>query len=351
MTDIRAELQERVREAVSRGSPLQIVGGGSKAGLGREPCGERLEVGSHAGVIEYEPSELVVTVRAGTRVEALQTELGRHGQCLGCDPPAAGGATIGGVLACNQSGPARPWLGSVRDHVLGIGLIDGRGEYLRFGGRVMKNVAGYDVSRLQAGAMGCLGIITEVTLRLYPQPALESTVVVRQDRASAIDRMSREARRGGPLSAACWVDGLLHLRFSGNERAVRARRDECAGEPLPDAVPFWSGIRERSHGYFDGQEPLWRLTARPAAPVADDSGEWLIDWGGAQRWLKGPGDLASRERMAEKIGGEATSWRSGDRSGEVFHARTPAQRRVHEALKNAFDPQRIFNPGRLYSWL
>ena len=205
-----AALQEQVRAAAAERRPLCIVGGNSKRHLGRETEGEPVEMGTYSGVVDYQPAELVVTARAGTTISELQAVLAERHQVLACEPPAFGGkATVGGTLACNLSGPSRPWLGSIRDHVLGVRLINGRGEHLRFGGAVMKNVAGYDVSRLMAGAMGTLGILTEITLKVMPLP--EATLTVRRTIAAsdAIRAMNELCRSPLPLTGACWHDGDL----------------------------------------------------------------------------------------------------------------------------------------------
>ena len=349
MKDISSQLIDRVKQAVADKSPLRIVGNDSKAFMGRQPKGDPVSIAPHQGVVEYEPTELVISVRAGTTIADLDAELASHSQYLGCEPPRDANATVGGTLACNLSGPGRPWIGSIRDHVLGIRMINGKGEQLRFGGRVMKNVAGYDVSRLQAGAMGCLGIITEVTLRVYPLPQHQTTIMQPMGEAEAIETMNRESLRGGPLSAACWVDDCLYLRFSGNEAAVRSRSEAIDGDPMESATDFWTKIRERKHEFFVGEEPLWRLSTKSAAEPVDEP--CLLDWAGAQRWLRGEQELEQRELLAQRLHGQAALFRGGDREAEVFHSRTEAQKRVHLALKQAFDPAGIFNPGRLYGWL
>jgi glycolate oxidase FAD binding subunit len=350
MADRSAELVERVKAACSAREPLRIVGNDSKSFMGRRTAGTNVATAGHTGLIEYEPSELVIAVRSGTPLAEVRSILQEHGQCLGCEPPDFGGATIGGTLACNQSGPARPWLGSIRDHVLGVRLVNGRGEHLRFGGRVMKNVAGYDISRLQAGAMGTLGLITEVTLRVFPRPEYRATAVSEASFDQALEIMSDESRGGGPLSGACWFDGLLYLRYAGFEAVVAERLRRRGGETLPDEQVFWTELREQRLDFFAGDEPLWRIACRAAAGQAGD-GRWLLDWGGAQRWLRGAQDQAALQSLAGRTGGQLSLFRGGDRDGEVLHARTPAQQQLHLALKHAFDPQRIFNPGRLYSWM
>jgi len=349
VTDISTTLIDRVRMAAHERTPLRITGNDSKSFMGRQPRGEPVSVTRHCGIVEYEPTELVISVRAGTTIRELSQVLAEHSQHLGCEPPESGGATVGGALACNQSGPSRPWAGSIRDHVLGVRLINGRGEHLRFGGRVMKNVAGYDVSRLQAGAMGCLGMITEVTFRVFPQLEHEATVAIGMSAAEAIDTMKREALRGGPLSAACWVDDCLYLRYSGGRSAVISRSSEVKASLLENGGTFWAKLREQQHGFFGGGEPLWRFSVKSGAGLGGE--RCLIDWGGALRWQRGGQEMSDQESLAERLGGQVSLYRGGDRDSEVFHSRTDAQKRIHKALKQAFDPHGIFNPGRLYSWL
>jgi glycolate dehydrogenase FAD-binding subunit len=353
MSDLIEELTTRVLQARAAAGTLEIVGGGSKAFMGRATQADAaIDVGHHRGIVAYEPDELVLTARAGTPLAEIEASLAECGQVLAFDPPQyGGGATIGGTLACNQSGPARPWQGSVRDAVLGIRLINGRGEHLRFGGRVMKNVAGYDVSRAQAGAFGTLGIITEVSLKVMPAPEATLTLVQDLDAAQAVVRMNELAGRFSPLTGACWHDGQLYLRLSGVEAAVQATARRWGGERLADGCAFWRALRDQDAAFFQGTAPLWRFSINAAAPHWRPQADWLIDWGGAQRWLPGEFGFAALAREAEQAGGQVALFRGGDRSGEVFASPSPAVKTLHQRLKAAFDPDGIFNPGRLYSWL
>jgi len=364
MPDVSQQLMEQIRDARAAGTALDIVGQNSKRFYGREPVGEALHVGEHRGIVDYQPAELVLTVRAGTPLAEIEEALDKNGQRLAFEPPHFGHASMGGTLACNQSGPARAWMGSVRDMVLGLRLINGKGEHLRFGGQVMKNVAGYDVSRLQAGAMGCLGVITEISLKVLPKPAAVHTLIVaEEDPGAAIEFMNRLSARPLPLSGACWLAedgaGRLYLRFEGARNAVQSAveqlRRECPGsESMPADDNVWHRLREHELAFFDTEETLWRFSVGAARGLLQDvpANEWLIDWGGAQRWLRG--NAYSLEVLNASLpagAGEVCAFRRGDRRAEVFPELAAPVRTLHSRLKAAFDPDRLLNRGRLYSWL
>ena len=348
--DISEELVQAVQDAAGRQQPLYINGGGSKRDwLGRQCDAPALEVGGHRGIVDYQPQELVITVRAGTPVADVQALLAQQGQMLACEPPQLDGrATVGGTLASNLSGPARPWGGSLRDAVLGIRLINGRGELLRFGGTVMKNVAGYDVSRLQAGALGTLGVLCELSLRVMPQPEHSLTLTYDMDEAAAIDTMNRRAAEPAPLSGASWESGRLRLRLAGAASAVEHTAGLWGGERA-GADDYWRELREYRRPFFAGDEPLWRLTLRgAAAPVG--GGDTLLDWGGGQRWLHGTDDQSMFDAAATARA-HACRVRGGDRQAEVRPVPGAAQQGIQRRLKRAFDPAGVLNPGRLYGWL
>ena len=343
-----ANLLEQVRAAIAAEQPLRIVGGDSKRHFGRATTGELLDMRAHTGVVDYQPSELVITARAGTTVSELQEVLADENQVLACEPPEFDGkGTVGGALACNLSGPSRPWLGSVRDHVLGVRIINGKGEHLRFGGQVMKNVAGYDVSRLMAGALGTLGILTEVTLKVLPRP--EATMTVRRA-ISAIDAlrvMNDISRQPFPVTGACWYDGNMHVRLAGPASAVAAAAGQLEGEVLPDDDGLWEGLREMSLPFFTDAKDLWCVSLRSTHEHVLHDQNWLLDWRGARRWLAAP---VGRE-VLDTVGGEAWHVRGAANGAEVFQERGEAYRRTLLQLKRALDPGGIFNPGRLYSWM
>lgn len=349
-SDHSQELQEDVRAAMAQKTPLRIVGGDTKAFYGRESEGRPLNVGGHRGVIVYEPSELVITARTGTPLTEVEALLAQHGQMLAFEPPYFGaGATLGGTIACGFSGPRRPYSGAARDFVLGVKCLNGKAETLNFGGRVMKNVAGYDVSRLMVGALGTLGILLEVSLKVLPRPACERTVMLTCDEVTAIDRMNAWAATPLPLSAACFHEDRVYIRLSGTEQGVRAAAKKIGGEVLSDDARFWQDLREQRHRFFSGTMPLWRLSVAPAAaPLALSGNSWL-DWGGAQRWLKSDAPAHVIRAAAAQVGGHATLFRGGDRRGDVMHSLPGPLASLHNNLKQAFDPRGIFNVGRMYA--
>lgn len=349
--DVTAQLQAQVRDALARAAPLSIVGGDTKTFLGRTAVGETLNIGGHRGIVHYQPTELVITARAGTPLTEIEAALDEHKQILAFEPPHFGdGATLGGTIACGLSGPRRAYAGSARDFVLGMKVINGRGEVLQFGGEVMKNVAGYDVSRLMTGAMGTLGVILEVSLKVLPRPSYELTLVQACTAAAAIAQMNRWAGRPLPVTATCFVDGMLYVRLAGAASAVESAHRQLGGETVDDAADFWEKVREQRHGFFADAAPLWRLSLPPATPALALAGDSLLEWGGALRWLKTSADAAMVRQTAGAAGGHAWLFR-GDASDERFHPLPPALLAMQQRVKQAFDPKGIFNRGRMYAAL
>ena len=342
--------QARIREAAARRSPLRLRGGGSKDFYGNAPRGETLDTRAHAGIVSYEPTELVVTARCGTLLVDLEESLRDRNQFLPFEPPHFGpGATLGGCIAAGLSGPRRTSAGALRDFLLGAKLVDGRGRLLSFGGEVMKNVAGYDVSRLVAGSLGTLGLIAEASLKVLPRPPAETSLRFEIAEGRALVELNRWAGQPLPLSASAWHDGALMLRLSGAEPAVRAAVAKLGGEPLAGAEAFWRSIREQEHAFFAGGEPLWRIALPSSAAPLSLAGRQLIEWGGALRWWKsGAGAQAVRD-AARAAGGHATLFRAADKSAGAFMPLDPVLARLHRELKAAFDPAGILNPGRLYA--
>ena len=349
MSDITEALRERVLAAAVDKQPLRIRGGGTKDFYGNPPEGELLETAGHAGIVAYEPTELVVTVRAGTRLAELEAALAEQGQMLAFEPPHFGDATVGGCVAAGLSGPRRATAGAARDYVLGVKLLSGSGEILNFGGQVMKNVAGYDVSRLVTGAMGTLGLLLEVSLKVLPKPHAEATLRLELPQDKAIEAINRWGGQPLPLSATCWNDGLLSVRLSGARAAVAAARERIGGEAVAGAEGFWHALREQQDGFFSGEAALWRLSLPSKAAPLNLPGSPLIEWGGAQRWLKSDAPATTLREAAARAGGHATLFRGGDKSMGVFQPLPEPLLQIHSKLKRTFDPQGLFNPGRLYS--
>ena len=348
--DISADLAEHVCDAISDNTTLAIQGHGSKAFYGRNSQGRTLDVSGHRGVIEYDPCELVITARAGTPLHEIESLLAEQRQQLAFEPPRFGDGTLGGSIATGLSGPRRPYAGSARDFVLGIRCINGRGEILTFGGQVMKNVAGYDVSRLMCGALGTLGVLLDISLKVLP---IDEYAVTRRydcEQSEAITRMNRLAGLPLPLTAAAWYAGTLYLRLSGNRSAVESAVTSLPGESIGSdaADAFWQDLRDHQHNFFAGNTPLWRLSLPPATLPLQLDGEILIDWGGAQRWYKGNETSNVLRTLCAQHGGHATLFRYGDRDADVFTPLAPGIAEMHQSLKQAFDPDRLFNPGRLY---
>lgn len=352
-----ADYSDRIRAASAAGTPLRLLGGGTKDWYGQAMHGEVLDTRACSGVVSYEPTELVITARCGTPLAEIEALLAQHNQMLAFEPPRYQGSTIGGVVASALSGPRRASAGAVRDFVLGAVLMDGRGEVLRFGGQVMKNVAGYDVSRLLAGSLGTLGLILEVSLKVLPVPLREASLRFEMSEIDALARLNEWAGQPLPVSASCWHQGVLSLRLSGADAAVDAAQRKLGGQPLADgeAEALWASLRDQTHGYFSGGS-LWRMSVPSHASAIILRGEQLIEWGGAQRWLKVDDDATDSAERAAAIrrtvaaaGGHATLFRGGDKSVGVFHPLAPAVAKIHERLKQSFDPAGIFNPGRMYA--
>jgi glycolate oxidase FAD binding subunit len=344
-----ASLQERVRAAAAARTPLLIRAGGSKDFYGNEPRGDLFDPRIHAGIVEYEPTELVVTVRAGTRLAELETTLAASRQMLAFEPPHFGdSATVGGAIASGLAGPRRMAVGAVRDFVLGARLLDGRGNVLAFGGRVMKNVAGYDVSRALAGSLGTLGVILEVSLKVLPRPVAEQTLRFELSESDAIRRTNEWGGQPLPISGTAWFGGELYVRLSGAAAGVRAAHEKIGGSLVAEDTLLWAELREQSQAFFSRRTRriLWRLSVPPTTPPLE-LGPTLIEWGGGQRWIVSEMPAAVIRAKAAAVGGHATAFRGGDRRAS-FQPLDPAVAAIHQRLKAEFDPAGIFNAGRLY---
>ena len=362
MTDTDPALQrlvDQVHSARAAGGHLDIRGGGTKSFYGEPAQGEPLHRSGLRGISSYEPSELVVTARAGTPLEELEAALAERGQCLPFEPPRfMAGGTVGGMVAAGLSGPSRASVGAVRDYVLGASLLNGRGEVLSFGGQVMKNVAGYDVSRLLAGSMGTLGVILEVSLKVLPIAPATVTLRFQMDQVAALDRINLWGAQPLPLNASAWWDGTLLVRLRGALAAVQAAIAQLGGEVIDPAraSPFWAGLRDHTDEYFTraqaavagGTVSLWRVSVPPTARPLILPGEQLIEWHGAQRWLCTSASAAKVREAAQRAGGHATLFMSQHKQAGVFTPLKAPLERIHRELKNAFDPDRVYNRGRLY---
>ncbi len=350
-------LVDQVQAARADRRVLDIRGGGSKAFYGGPVQGDVLDVRPLAGIGAYEPSELVVTARGGTPLAELEAALAEQGQCLPFEPPRFGPhGTVGGMVAAGLAGPARVSVGGVRDYVLGAKLLNGRGELLAFGGTVMKNVAGYDVSRALAGSMGVLGVICEVSLKVLPLLPSTLTLRLEADQAAAIRRLNEWGGQPLPLNASAWWDGMLVLRLAGAAAAVRAAQQKIGGEVIEAglAFTFWNGLRDHRDEFFlgaakavDSGAALWRLSVPPTTAPLKLSGEQLLEWGGAQRWICTTAPAAVLREAAQLAGGHAVLFRGQDKSAGAFAAPAPAMARLQRELQRAFDPDGIFNPSRL----
>lgn len=357
MQDIIDQYTNTIRTAAKSKTPLFIRGGGSKDFYGNSMNRDGhdiLSTTAYTGIIDYDPTELVMTARAGTSLADLETELQKQNQMLGFEPPHFGPeATLGGCVASGLSGPRRIYVGAARDFVLGIRMLDGNGSNLHFGGKVIKNVAGYDISRLITGSMGTLGLLLEVSIKVLPIPPFELTLRMQMKEAEAIERMNQWAGKPLPISATCFYENNLTLRLSGAESAVRAARAKLGGELISDGAIFWNSIREQTHPFFQSGNSLWRLSLKPNAPPLKLLGQQLIEWGGALRWLACSGEHMDTEEnivRSESIlaDGNATLFRSNKRSDSVFHPPGPQMIKIYQRIKEKFDPVGIFNPGRMF---
>ena len=330
--------QHRIREAQRSGTALRLRGGGSKDFYGNALRGEVLDTRAYAGIVTYEPTELVITARCGTALSEMESILEKQNQFLPFEPPHFGeGATIGGCVAAGLSGPRRAAVGALRDFVLGAKLIDGRGSVLAFGGQVMKNVAGYDVSRLMAGSLGTLGLIAEVSLKVLPKPRGEATVLLELPEQKALDTMAAWASQPLPITATAWHDGRLAVRVDA----------KAAGKLSSTKSEFdWPALRDQRHDFFSGEKPLWRIAVPPTTPPLP-LGAQLIEWNGALRWLRSDAPASEIRAAAARAKGHATLFRAADKSAGAFAPLDPVLARLHREMKSAFDPAGVLNPGRL----
>ena len=348
--DIESELQKQISVVAANAAEIEIVGSGSKRFYGEPVAALPIEAGAHSGVIEYDPAELVISLRAGCKVHEVEALLAQNGQMFGFEPPNFDQqATIGGMIASGLAGPRRAFAGSVRDFVLGVKMINGRGEIQQFGGKVIKNVAGFDVSRLMVGSLGTLGLILEASIKVIPVCEFEQTLSFEHANPGEHIRWINElCGRPYPITASIWIDGQSQFRLSGSEQGVGEAISQLGGK---ETDFDWQAIREQQHQFFGADSPLSRVSLPPTAPdIAVDCPQ-LIEWGGAQRWLRGDVDISALRQQAEVIGGSVCAYRNHPTSQPVFHPLPAAMLKLQRQIKSSFDPVGIFNRGRIFSEL
>lgn len=340
MADFIAEVSERLLA----GASVSVIGAGSRRRVGPARPADALSSRTHSGVVHYEPTELVLTAKAGTALTEIEAILEAEGQMFAFEPPRfAHESTLGGVVASGLAGPRRVAMGGVRDHILGVRLINGRGEHLRFGGEVMKNVAGFDVSRLQVGAFGQLGVLTEISMKVLPAPEVEETRCFQLTATDALDRLHQWGQKPLPISASHWRDGMLMVRISGTARGVSAAGQTLGGDLMPDAAAFWQGIRDLSDPIFQTDLPLWRLAVPPTTP-ATACPLIAMDWHGGQRWTVAPqGDL-SPFTWAQSVGGHARCEALERPPSSWQHALPEGVARLNRRIRCAMDPDGLIQP-------
>ncbi|MEM7400826.1 MAG: glycolate oxidase subunit GlcE [Pseudomonadota bacterium] len=349
MNDCSTDIANEIQRAFQEKTALRIEGGSSKSFYGRSIDGKPLSLSQNKGIIEYEPSELYITAKSGTPLSVIEETIAKHSQVLPCEPPQfSNTATIGGMVACGLSGPRRASSGSVRDCLLGTEIINGKGETLRFGGRVMKNVAGYDTSRLMCGALGTLGVLMSVTLRLLPKPAFEETIVLELSESAAVSKMNDWASTPLPISATFYNGSCLYVRLSGSTSAVKASSREIGGDTYDTQTEFWESIKEHQHAFFNADMPLWRVSVPPNTQNLTLPGESVMEWNGGLRWCKSDANEKLIREKANNVAGHATLFKSTGEA-EIFHPLPITIMNIHKKLKQVFDPAGILNPGKMFA--
>ena len=343
--DLTKDLCDQVKQAHDDKQAVRISAGNSKIFYGREVTGKEISVSGHTGIIEYRASELVLTARSGTKLSDIETTLADNRQMLAYEPPVhKPESTLGGSIATGLSGPRRPFASAARDAVLGTTIINGKGEKLKFGGQVMKNVAGYDASRLMTGAQGTLGILLDISVKVLPMPECELTLGFDQDFEQAHENLRNWILQGQPVTASCYIDGRLLIRLSSTANAVKTARAMIGGETHNNNI--WTLLRHQTHPFFRQHKNLWRVSVPPSAKINTSGQEQLTEWNGALRWIASDRELFS---VAANAGGHASQYRlNGEPVNNVFQPLPPAMLDLHKRLKKSFDPHKILNSGRLY---
>ncbi len=349
MTDLKADVSSQIRDAYASKQPLRIEAGNSKRFYGREVQGNTLSLLNHSGIIEYESSELYITARSGTPLNEIEQKIASDQQMLPFEPPHFGSAaTLGGTIATGLAGPRRISHGSVRDCVLGVEIINGKGEALQFGGKVLKNVAGYDVSRLMCGAMGTLGVLMSITLRLTPTPMCEQTILLSLKDSQAILKMNELANTPIPITATFYDGHDLYFRISGSLSAVEKCTETISGDVIDENNIFWTNIREHAHEFFLTKLPIWRLSVPANSPPLNLEGDYVMEWNGALRWYATDASPLVVRTEAKRVGGHACLFR-GSNTEDIFHPLDRTIQLINRKLKQPFDPAGILNPGKMYA--
>lgn len=349
MPDISLFLQQQVKQHIDCRQSIQITAGGSKDFYAQSIIGEPISVVEHSGIVNYEPTELVITARCGTRLQEIEATLAEQNQMLAFEPPAfTEQTTLGGCIAAGLSGPRRPFAGAVRDSTLGTKLLNGNAEIMKFGGEVMKNVAGYDISRLLVGSMGTLGIILEASLKVLPKPQIEVTTCFELTERVSISRVNKLCAQPLPISATCFDGKQLFVRLSGTEAGVNSALNTLGGETLDAAGSFWNELNNQRHPFFDSKKRIWRLSLKPSTPPLEIMGEQLIEWRGAQRWLASEQNPDIIRDIINQHGGHATIFKNKTENDAVFHPLHGKLHELHMNVKLAMDPHCLFNPDRMY---
>ncbi len=351
MPNLSNEISNSIKDAYQKQQVLNISAGKTKQFYGRNINAKSLSLTEHAGIIEYEPTELYITARSGTPLAEIEQMVADHNQILPCEPPRFGdNATLGGTIACGLAGPRRVSAGNVRDCVLGTEIINGKGETLRFGGKVMKNVAGYDVSRLMCGALGTLGAIMSISIRLLPKPEKEETIAITIDCTTAIDKLNQWAKTPMPISASFYDGSELYIRLSSSESAIKACKKSIGGELINNHGSFWNGVKEQTHAFFKTDKPLWRISVPSNTRLLNINGDSVMEWNGALRWYSTNEDQKTVRTEAIKAGGHATLFKGGV-TDQIFHPLPKVSFDLHKKLKQVFDPANILNPGKMFTEL
>ena len=340
-----------IQQANNSQQALQIQGGGSKRFYGNQISAKFLDVSDNIGIIEYEPSELFITARNGTLLTSIEATLEANNQMLPFEPPHfSSQATLGGTIACGLSGPRRPYASSMRDCILGTHIINGNGEHLEFGGKVMKNVAGYDASRLMCGAFGTLGVLTQISLKVIPKPQTQITVAIELNQSEALETMNAWVQTLLPISATYFCNDVLYVRIEGLDKTIRNVHQKMGGEILRDSQAFWKDIKDHQAEFFQTQQPLWRVIIPNNTPPLSISGDSCLEWNGGLRWIKSDEETQYITNQCQVAKGHATLFKAKTKPNDCLASINPKLQSLHLNLKAAFDANRILNPGRMYSW-